>query len=66
MINVIQSHSITKNTSVNVYGFNSNNDILAGLNQEKPRKYKVYRDDSGNYFNFRGIKIYLYNTLMAV
>lgn len=64
MLNILQSHSITKNTSVNVYEFTSDSlNVIAGLNQEKPKKYKVYEDRLGNYyFNFRGIKVYLYNT----
>ena len=29
--------------------------------EEKSRKYKVYTTNKGNYFNFKGIRIYLHD-----
>lgn len=49
---------LTNTSSMNIYDL-SDEEVLAGINNEKPRKYKVYVNTKGYYFNFRGCRFYL-------
>lgn len=45
---------------LNVYGYTDDSDyVYAGFNDDKPRKYKLYEAERGNYFKIKGIRYYL-------
>ena len=56
---------ICNNASINVYGveYGIDDKIIAGLNNQKPRKYKLYFNSKGEYFNFGGNRIYLHEVI---
>ena len=58
MNKVIAVIGITNVASMNIYDI-SDEEVLAGINNEKPRKYKLYVNTKGYYFNFRGRRFYL-------
>ena len=64
---VIASYCIVNTISLNVYQLEEGADyyVLAGLNNDKPRKYKLYDSSKGSYFNFKGNRYYL-NDFMRV
>lgn len=65
MPNIIESHSITNYACVHIYNI-LNEYVYAGMNQDKPKKYKVYTDiDGSRYFNFKGCRVKI-NSLSVV
>lgn len=53
---------ITNTISLNIYKFEHGIDdyVWAGLNNEKPRKYKMYSSSKGYYFKYKGFRYYLH------
>ena len=60
-LQVVGAYPICNNASINVYGveYGIDDKIIAGLNNPKPRKYKLYFNSKGEYFSFGGTRISL-------
>lgn len=58
MKDVIAVIGLSNVASINIYDI-TDESILAGINKDKPRKYKLYINSKGYYFNFRGTRYYL-------
>ncbi|MCW6094570.1 hypothetical protein LAV60_15470 [Clostridium sporogenes] len=58
---VLTSYCLCNNASLNIYEVSTGIDdfIIAGINNLKSRKYKVYYTGKGAYFNFGGSRFYL-------
>ena len=54
--NLIASKGITNNISINIYNieYGIDDKVIAGYNNKNPRKYKIYTNTKGNYFNLGG------------
>lgn len=61
MNKVIGSYGICNSASLNIYEVVNDIDdyVMAGFNNDKPRKYKVYYTGKGSYFNYKGSRYYL-------
>lgn len=56
----IAIHSIFNTMSLNIYDVDDNADwVLVGVNSSKPRKYRLYSNNKGQYFNFKTARYYL-------
>lgn len=55
---IIAAKVICNTASINVYSIEEEK-IEAGLNDDKPKKYKLYYNTNGVYFNFLGQRQYL-------
>ena len=64
-LQVIGVYPICNGASINVYGveYGIDGKIIASLNNQKPRKYKLYSNSKGEYFNFGGNRIYLHEVM---
>lgn len=62
MTKLIAVIGLTNTSSLNIYDVNDE-EVLAGINNEKPRKYKVYVNTKGYYFNFKGSRYYLHDAI---
>ena len=59
-MDIIASKGIANTASINIYSIDESEETLkAGINNQKPRAYKIYYTSKGPYFNFRGIREYL-------
>lgn len=63
---IIASIGLCNCASINIYGFEYGIDdyIIAGLNDDKPRKYKIYSNTKGSYFNYGKHRYYLNEVTM--
>lgn len=54
--NLIASKGITNNISINIYDiiYDVDDKVVAGYNNENPRRYKIYTNTKGEYFNLGG------------
>ena len=64
-LQVVGVYPICNGASINVYGveYGIDGKIIASLNNQKPRKYKLYSNLKGEYFNFGGNRIYLHEVM---
>ena len=60
-LKVMATSGISNNASLNIYNIEYGIDdyVVAGINNDKPRKHKLYNNSKGTYFNFGGIRNYL-------
>lgn len=58
---VIASLALTNNSSLNIYDIihGINDKIEMGINNLKARKYTIYSNTKGSYFNYNGNRYYL-------
>ncbi|HID0815720.1 TPA: hypothetical protein ACXNW8_001330 [Clostridium botulinum] len=58
---VVASYCLCNIASLNIYEVNTGIDefVIAGINDLKSRKYKLYYTGKGTYFNFGGSRFYL-------
>ena len=58
---VIASYGLSNTASINIYEIINGIDdsIIAGLNDRKPRQYRIYNTNKGSYFNWGKNRIYL-------
>lgn len=55
---------ICNNASLNIYNVDDYFDIVeAGINNQKKRKYKLYTNTKGTYFNYGKTRFYLHEFL---
>jgi hypothetical protein len=67
-IHIIASCGICNTASLNIYGmieFDIDDYVIAGINNFKPHKYKLYNTIKGVYFNYGGSRYYL-NEFMRI
>lgn len=64
MRKVIASYTLSNVGGIAIYDINDEQ-VVAGYNNEKPRKYKVYNNTKGFYFNWGKRRVYL-NECMRV
>lgn len=58
---MIGALGLCNTASINIYEINDYEEkVLAGLNNQKPRWYKLYCTRKGLYFNFGGNRYYLH------
>ena len=62
MNKVIAVIGLTNTASINIYDINDE-EIVVGVNNIKPRTYKLYHTNKGVYFNFKGSRYYLNEAL---
>lgn len=57
----IASLAICNTASLNIYGVEHGIEdyVIAGMNNDQPRRYKVYYTGKGPYFNWGGCRYYL-------
>jgi len=57
----IGSFCISNNMAIVIYDiiYGIDDSILAGYNDKKPRKYRLYYNSKGAYFNFGKIRVYM-------
>lgn len=61
---VIGSIGMCNTASLNIYEVDANEEIIvAGLNNDKPRRYKLYNNTKGTYFNWGGSRQYLHEII---
>lgn len=58
---VIASVGLTNTSSLNIYEIvhDVEDYVVAGMNDDTPRKYKVYSNTKGSYFKWGGSRYYL-------
>lgn len=59
---IIASYPLTNVAGIAIYEVNEDY-VIAGLNNDKPRRYKVYGNTKGFFFNWGRIRIYLHECL---
>lgn len=61
VLKVEASCLICNNASLNIYDieYDIDNCVIAGLNSDTPRKYKLYDTNKGTYFNYGKTRYYL-------
>lgn len=66
-MNVVGVYGISNNASLNIYQviYGTDDYVVAGTNSDKPRKYKLYTNAKGYYFNFGKTKYYLSEFMRA-
>lgn len=64
MNNVVGSVGLCNVASLNVYEVNDGEEfVVAGINDSKPTKRKLYFNTKGVYFNFGGSRYYLHEIM---
>lgn len=60
-MNPIASFGICNTASLNIYGFEYGVEdyVVAGMNNDRPRRYKVHYTNKGAYFNWAGCRYYV-------
>lgn len=62
MMNMIASCGVTNTFGIALYEVDSYGEyVLAGVNNDKPKKYKLYETGKGYYFNFGRCRFYLHD-----
>lgn len=56
---IIASYPLTNNGGIAIYEVNEDY-VIAGLNNNRPKKYKLYNNTKGFFFNWGRIRIYLH------
>lgn len=65
-MDIIASKGICNTGSINIYSIDEREETLqAGINNQKPRTYKIYYTSKGVYFNFKGTREYLSDYIRA-
>lgn len=62
MNKVIAVIGLTNTASINIYDINDD-EIVLGINNNKPRTYKLYHTNKGVYFNLKGSRYYLHDAI---
>ena len=59
--NLIGSYSLSNIASLNIYDINDGEEyVIAGINNNSKRKYKLYFNNKGAYFNWGKHRYYLH------
>ena len=60
--NVIGSYTLSNVASLNIYNIEDREEyVVAGINNDKKRKYKLYFNNKGTYFNWGKHRYYLHD-----